>query len=325
MLIDAATGKHPLNTPSKSPLLPVCIPCDSPYLGVQNTSALYSVWNAKGNASSAVIAVGGAASAMRGLIGTCFPCPNFYDTTVDRDVLCKIKDGCGVVPAVTKVFAYVPIAGQEAVEDMSKTSLVSPTEYGYGPIPGAPTPRYVSYCCGTIKDRISQRGCYLFTNGLANAPVYLDTLSKNPICMYNTTVPFNESQLANYTNLTITIHRRLLQQQPLDTVVGQCLTGTFTSSGGGRCVGCPMYASTQYPWNGVTDPGLCACLPGFLSRRDASGALIGCLPCPTNSFSLYPMVDDSVCLDCPSGTDSIDSQVIYSLSKYFVKVPPCSS
>ena len=145
--------------------------------------------------------------------------------------------------------------------------------------------------------------------------------------MFNTTVPFNESQLANYTtiNNTITIYRRLLQQPPLDTVVGQCLTGTFTSSGGGRCVGCPMYASTQYPWNGVTDPGLCACLPGFLSRRDASGALIGCLPCPTNSFSLYPMVDDSVCLDCPSGTDSIDSQVIYSLSKYFVKVPPCSS
>ena len=127
----------------------------------------------------------------------------------------------------------------------------------------------------------------------------------------NTTTRFNESALANYTSNVRNINvRRLLQQ---DTTVGQCLTGTFSSArGGGPCGGCPPFASTQYPWNGITDSGACACLPGFRSVRGGGGGLLSCVACPTTAFSLSPMSDDTVCLACPAGTDSVASQVYHS-------------
>ena len=97
-------------------------------------------------------------------------------------------------------------------------------------------------------------------NGFANGLVYLSYFNATPVCL-NTTQRFNESALYNYTNNTQTIHnRRLLQAS---TEVGLCLTGTFSKTGG-VCGGCPLGASTQFPWNGLTDGSACACLPGSL-------------------------------------------------------------
>ena len=97
-------------------------------------------------------------------------------------------------------------------------------------------------------------------NGFANGLVYLSAFNATPVCL-NTTQLFNESALYNYTNNTQTINnRRLLQAS---TEVGLCLTGTFSKTGG-VCGGCPLGASTQFPWNGLTDGSACACLPGSL-------------------------------------------------------------
>ena len=97
-------------------------------------------------------------------------------------------------------------------------------------------------------------------NGFANGLVFLSAFNATPVCL-NTTQRFNESALYNYTNNTQTVYnRRLLQAS---TEVGLCLTGTFSKTGG-VCGGCPLGASTQFPWNGLTDGSACACLPGSL-------------------------------------------------------------
>ena len=45
--------------------------------------------------------------------------------------------------------------------------------------------------------------------------------------------------------------------------------------------------------------------------RSATGALQRCQACAAGQYSVYPMLNDTVCLQCPIGTDSRGSAGAY--------------
>jgi hypothetical protein len=77
--------------------------------------------------------------------------------------------------------------------------------------------------------------------------------------------------------------------------------GTFKLGfGDGPCYTCPAGASTTGPlYAEASSPSQCACLDGYYSVRNASGALQRCLPCPNGTFREPLQADDGVCHPCP--------------------------
>ena len=126
--------------------------------------------------------------------GTCGTCGNCRDVTVGHDTMCAVKQGCGDIPTTAYNYAFAPTAGTVVVEQGVSLAAYTNTQLNAvlatGLVVPAPSPKFVSYCCGTLATNSAQRLCYLFMNGVGNSRVYVSNLNANPTCIwYATAVP----------------------------------------------------------------------------------------------------------------------------------------